>query len=160
YPPRFLVGLVLCRGSGADSSTASGRGGGPRGAAALHLSLCPEEPRMSAVTETQPVTDRMRRILERQRAAFLADMNPPCAVRRDRLDRLLAMTERHTDALVAAISEDFGHRSRQETLLTDVLTVIAAIKHARRHLKRWMKPRRAPTALQYRPAHNRILRQP
>ncbi|HEY8553306.1 MAG TPA: coniferyl aldehyde dehydrogenase [Burkholderiales bacterium] len=115
---------------------------------------------MSAVTETQPVTDRMRRILERQRAAFLADMNPPCAVRRDRLDRLLAMTERHTDALVAAISEDFGHRSRQETLLTDVLTVIAAIKHARRHLKRWMKPRRAPTALQYRPAHNRILRQP
>jgi len=115
---------------------------------------------MSTVIETRPITDRMRRIFERQRAAFLADMNPPYAVRRERLDRLLAMTERHTDALVAAISEDFGHRPRQETLLADVLTVIAAIKHARRHLKRWMKPRRAPTALQYRPAYNRILRQP
>ncbi|MGH8806955.1 MAG: coniferyl aldehyde dehydrogenase, partial [Noviherbaspirillum sp.] len=59
-----------------------------------------------------------------------------------------------------AIAQDFGHRSPHETRLADLMMVSAAIKHARRHLKQWMKPRRAPTAKHYRPGHNRILRQP
>jgi len=36
----------------------------------------------------------------------------------------------------------------------------AAIRHAQRHLKAWMKTRRMPTALHYRPASNRLMRQP
>ena len=87
-------------------------------------------------------------------------MNPPHAVRADRLKRLQAMTSEHAEALIAAINADFGHRSRQETQLADLMMVGAAIRHARRHLKQWMRPRRAPTALHYRPGFNRILRQP
>ena len=36
----------------------------------------------------------------------------------------------------------------------------AAIRHARRHLKGWMRTRRVPTALHYLPASNRLMRQP
>lgn len=115
---------------------------------------------MSAVMQLSQATHEMQRVFERQRAAFLADMNPPHATRRERLERLLAMTERQTDAIAAAVSEDFGHRSRHETLLAEILTTGATIKHARRHLKSWMKTRRAPTALHYRPGYNRLMRQP
>ena len=98
--------------------------------------------------------------LAQQRAAFAADINPSEAVRRDRLQRVLAMTTQYADALTAAVSQDFGHRARQETLLADVFTVESGVRHALKHLRGWMKTRRMPTALQYLPASNRLMRQP
>jgi len=102
----------------------------------------------------------MRELLDLQRRAFAADPMPGRAVRDDRLARLLAMVEQHAEAFSAAISEDFGHRSRHETLVAEIFVVVAAIRHARRHLGKWMRMRRAPTALHYRPGYNRILPQP
>ena len=52
---------------------------------------------------------------------------------RDRLDRLLQLTETHQDAIIDAISADFGHRSRHETDLADIFVVLSAIRHTRRH---------------------------
>lgn len=115
---------------------------------------------MSAVTPlTSPFHD-MQRIFQRQREAFLADMNPSYETRRDRLERLLHMTEKHSAAIADAISQDFGHRSTHETDLAEILVVIAAVKHARRHLKQWMKTHRVRTALHYFPSRNRLMRQP
>ena len=106
------------------------------------------------------MTKDMRRLLDLQQRAFAADPMPGRAVRHDRLGRLLAVVEQHADAFAAAISEDFGHRSRHETLIAEIFVVAAAIKHARRHLAKWMRMRRAPTAIQYRPGYNRVLPQP
>jgi len=97
---------------------------------------------------------------ERQRAAFAAEPYPSMAVRRDRLRRVRAMTTQHADALAAAITADFGHRARQETLLADVFTVQSAARHALGHLERWMRARRVPTAMHFWPARNRLMRQP
>lgn len=105
-------------------------------------------------------TERLGLLLARQRAAYQAQPMPDLATRRDRLQRLLRMTEAHAEEIAAAASRDFGHRSRHETLLADVFTVAAAARHALRHLRRWMKPRRVPTALHFLPASNRLLRQP
>lgn len=107
-----------------------------------------------------PSLDGMHEAFARQQAAFAADLNPSHAVRLERLDRLLAMTERIAPALEAAASADFGHRSAHVTRLADVMMVISAIKHARRRLKSWMKVRRAPTALAFRPGSSRIMPQP
>ncbi len=87
-------------------------------------------------------------------------MSPTAAVRDDRLARLAAMTEKHADAICAAISADFGHRARQETQMTEIFFALSSIRHARRHLERWMRPRRMPTALHFRPGWSRVLRQP
>jgi hypothetical protein len=75
-------------------------------------------------------------------------------------DRLLALTEKHEDEIVAAIAADFGTRPAQETRLAELFMVSAGIRHARRHLARWMRPRRVPTPLYLRPGRSRILRQP
>jgi len=95
-----------------------------------------------------------------QREAFASESDPPLDVRRDRLDRLLALTEKHEDEIVTAIAADFGTRPAQETRLAELFMVSAGIRHARRHLARWMRPRRVPTPLYLRPGRSRILRQP
>lgn len=108
----------------------------------------------------EALQEQLQLALGRQRAAFQAEMYPSLAVRRDRLQRMLAMTEKYADELAAAISRDFGHRARQESLLADVFTVSSGVKHALRHLRSWMRSRRVSTALHFLPAGNRLLRQP
>lgn len=99
-------------------------------------------------------------LLDAQRRAHLAAPYPSFEQRQDRLRRLEEMTERHGPELVEAIASDFGHRSRHETRLTDLLMIGSAIRHASRHLRSWMKPRRMHTALHYLPGRNRLMRQP
>lgn len=86
----------------------------------------------------------MTAILDRQRAAFMADLPVSLKVRRDRLTRAIALLVDHGAALCDAVGEDFGHRSREQTMLTDVNAGINALKHARKHVKAWMKPERRP----------------
>lgn len=110
--------------------------------------------------EEQECPGQLGLLLTRQRAAYQAQPMPDLATRRDRLQRLIRMTEAHAQELADAASRDFGHRSRHETLLADVFTVVSAARHALRHLRGWMRPRRVVTALHFLPASNRLLRQP
>jgi coniferyl-aldehyde dehydrogenase len=105
-------------------------------------------------------TDQLCVHLETQRAAFLRDPFPSAAVRCDRIERLRALVAEHGEAFVEAISQDFGHRSPHETRLTELVVLEAAAKHTLRHLKRWMAPKRVPTALHFLPGSNQLLPQP
>src|SRR6185369_2804434 len=121
----------------------------------------PELPEMSTVTA--PLTDPslpLARALERMRAAFLQDMTPSLATRRDRLARLAHMTKRHAPDIMDTANADFGHRSRHETLIADLLAVDEAVRYAQRNLRDWMRPRRVPTDIKYRPGFNRLVSQP
>ena len=60
----------------------------------------------------------------------------------------------------AAISANFGHRSTTETVIAETMLVLGEIKHAARHLKKWMAPQRISTTLQFAPAKNRLIPQP
>ena len=104
--------------------------------------------------------ERLHLALTAQRRAFEAERMPAYAVRRDRLERLLALTREHGEALAAAMAQDFGHRARQESLLADLFTVEAGARHAIKRLRRWMKPRRVETPLHFMPGHNVLMRQP
>jgi coniferyl-aldehyde dehydrogenase len=97
---------------------------------------------------------------ELQRRSFLHDGPPSYEKRLRSLDRLLRLSEQYEARIADAISEDFGNRSRFETSVAEVLLVLAGIKHARRKLKSWMKPRRAPVAIQFWPGRNEIMPQP
>ena len=97
---------------------------------------------------------------QRLRAAYRNDACPSRQQRHEWLERVIQLTERHGAELVAAISADFGHRSPHETRLADLSLIVGAARHAQRHLKGWMKPRRMHTALQFLPARNRLLSQP
>ena len=87
-------------------------------------------------------------------------MVPTLTTRLYRLRRLSKMTVRYARDIIDAISTDFGNRSPHETLIADLLSVDESIKHARSHLRRWMRPRRMPTGFKYRPGYNRLMAQP
>ncbi len=114
----------------------------------------------AVVDDHQIATAPMRRTFERMREGFRDEMIPTLAARIDRLDRLARMTRRHAQEIIDAISADFGNRSAHETLVADLLAVDEAIKHARRHLPSWMRPKDVPTGLKYRPGYNRLIPQP
>ena len=106
------------------------------------------------------VDGALQSCFEAQRRAFAAEPNPTVAVRRSRLDRLLMLTEHNEDAIVAAIADDFGTRSPQETRLAELFMVTVGIRHARRHLARWMRQRPVPTPLYLQPGRSYLVRQP
>ncbi|MBX9796234.1 coniferyl aldehyde dehydrogenase [Sphingomonas sp.] len=82
----------------------------------------------------------MHEVLAAQRAAFMAELPVGMDVRRDRLKRAAAMIRDHADRFCDALSEDFGHRSREQSMLTDIAASIAPISHALKSLDRWARP--------------------
>ena len=89
--------------------------------------------------------DTMRLTLAKQRSAFVAEGTASAKARRERLDRLLAMTLDNKDRIVEAIRADYGgHRSVREIAVVDILGKVKSIKHARKSLDRWMRPQRRP----------------
>src|ERR1700736_2662310 len=85
---------------------------------------------------------------------------PTLQQRLDRLARLRAAISENEARFEQAISTDFGHRCATETAIAETLLVLGEIKHAARHLKKWMAPQRVSTALQFMPAKNRLIPQP
>jgi len=84
--------------------------------------------------------ERLSDVRARQRAAFDAELPVSAAARRDRLKRCMSMMKAHGEDFAAAMSEDFGHRSRAQSMLTDIAASIAPARQALKHLDRWMQP--------------------
>jgi coniferyl-aldehyde dehydrogenase len=86
--------------------------------------------------------DEMRATLDRQRRAFAADGQPDAALRRNRIDRLLALVLDNADDFVDAMGADFGTRPRAGSLFTEILGMISVIEHTRAHVPQWMRTTR------------------
>ncbi len=81
----------------------------------------------------------LKATLSAQRVAFMAELPVAIATRKDRLRRAIAMVADNADALCDALSEDFGHRSREQSMMTDIAASIAPLKHALKHVDGWAK---------------------
>lgn len=82
----------------------------------------------------------MKDILAAQRESFMAALPEPMSIRKDRLKRAAAMVRDHADRFCDALSEDFGHRSREQSMITDIGGSIGPISHALKNLDKWVKP--------------------
>ena len=105
-------------------------------------------------------TDPMLQVLHRQRERFLAEGPPSLQHRRELLDRLKTSLLEHQADIVAAVSSDFGHRSPQETLITEVYLLVDGIAGIARELPGWMKPERRSTPIHLFPAKSWVEHQP
>ncbi len=93
------------------------------------------------------------------RAAWLSN-TPSYTQRMADLEKLAVEVVAQKEALVAAVSADFGRRSRHETLLADIMMVLADIKDTRKRLARWMRPKRVAVDFKAWPASAQILYKP
>lgn len=99
--------------------------------------------------------------LARQRRAARALPVPTLAQRQADLRSLLRFVQDHEDAICDAIDADYGHRSRHETRLLEIVPVIDDIRRTLRALRGWMKPRRrAVDRLAFGLASNTVIPQP
>ena len=83
--------------------------------------------------------EHLRSLLDRQRTAFMAEGAPAYETRIDRMNRLIALIVDNQDKIVSALNADYGHRSAEASLLTDVWSVIDNYKYTKLHLREWMQ---------------------
>ncbi len=117
---------------------------------------------MTTTEETTQLTDaeRFNHILRAQRAAYLRDGAPSLAARRNDLRNLKAALLARRSDIEEAINTDFGHRSRHETALMELVSVVQGIDYLRRNLRRSMRPTRRHIDLPLRFGSNHIEYQP
>ena len=84
--------------------------------------------------------DGMGAILAKQKAAHIRDGIPSAEQREAWIDNSIDLLETHGEALSKAMAEDFGHRSLDQSNLTDIAGSIGALKFSRKHLRKWMRP--------------------
>jgi len=109
-------------------------------------------------TTTTPIAE-LRPTLDRLRAGWQA-RKPDRVQRSADLLRLRQALKRRLDAMAQAIAADFGHRSLHESRIADGMAVLNEIDHLRRHLRRWMKPRRVGVGWRFLPARAEIRAEP
>jgi coniferyl-aldehyde dehydrogenase len=97
------------------------------------------------------MSDDLTGRLDAQRAAF-ARGAPGYAQRMRALGALRRAVRARQEDLARAVSADFGGRAHEETLLLELFPFYDQIRHARRHLKRWMRRRRVPSSWFLRPS--------
>ncbi len=109
---------------------------------------------------SEPLSRSLDALFARQREARAV---APALDRFERLRALEALERllvENAGALAAAVDEDFQGRSAAETRMLEIFPSLEALRHARRHLAAWMKPRRARTGFWFLPGRSRVLMQP
>lgn len=112
------------------------------------------------VSQPQVNADQLRAILAKQQSAYLSQGIPGLAQRHANLDKLLALLKQNEQAIVEAISKDFGNRAHQETRLAEMFLCIDGIKYARKKLSQWMRPQKRSVSLWFFGARNTVIPQP
>lgn len=90
------------------------------------------------------MTNSLPQQLSLLQEAFSVEPYPDLAIRQDRLLRLKSSLKKHYPQLLLAMSEDFGGRSRQESLMADLIPVISE-----REAVAFIRQRPRPLALYY-----------
>ncbi|MBL1416752.1 MAG: coniferyl aldehyde dehydrogenase [Moritella sp.] len=102
----------------------------------------------------------MEQIFATQKQAYLSQPEWDKTERKKRLLLFKAAFLANKEALLTAVSEDYGHRSRYDTLIADILPTTAQFNYTLARLAKWMKPTRRSPGLLLAPASVTIHYQP
>ncbi|WND01947.1 coniferyl aldehyde dehydrogenase [Temperatibacter marinus] len=84
--------------------------------------------------------EAIQTLLNKQRESYLQEGFVSAAVRIDRLKRAKNLVLKYKDELLDVINEDYGNRSKEIGLVTDVMAANGALADAIKNVKKWMKP--------------------
>lgn len=100
--------------------------------------------------------DRLYELQQGNRAAVAATT---AAQRIEKLRRLERAMYEHRDEILAAVWDDY-RKPAAEADLSEIYPVVSEVRHAIRHLRRWMRPRRVGTRLALFGARSKIVYEP
>ena len=104
--------------------------------------------------------DEIYSALSRLRNVAQQNPFPAEEERRQCLTRLQAALMDHELNLLDALQKDFGQRAHEESRLIELVPLLGEIKHAKRHLAKWMKPSRRKVHISTLPASAQVYYQP
>lgn len=84
--------------------------------------------------------ETLDRILEAQRRAFAAARPEALSARRDRIKRAISILSQHGESLAEAMNADFGSRSFEGSMMTDIVSTIGFGKYCLKNLDHWAAP--------------------
>ena len=115
---------------------------------------------MQPAEGTHDTPDALAQAFATMRDADGREPAPDWPVRARRLRTLAALLRDNRAAIAAAINEDFGRRPTEETDLLEIFPSLSGIRHALRHGRRWMRPRRRWAGFWFLPARTELRPQP
>ncbi|MGB0936286.1 MAG: coniferyl aldehyde dehydrogenase [Colwellia sp.] len=95
-----------------------------------------------------------------QKQYFSDNLYPSYEQRISDLETLKQLLLDNQQAFIEAMSEDFGHRSHDDSKIGDILTTVMGIKYSIKRLKKWMKPVKKHTGMLFQPASSQVIYQP
>jgi aldehyde dehydrogenase (NAD+) len=105
---------------------------------------------MNQITKIASATasgDEISSIFEQQQRALIARRASfDYAARVAHLDRLSETIKRFEESILTACAADFS-KPAAEVKLTEIFPILQEIRHTKRHLKKWMRPKRAAATL-------------
>jgi aldehyde dehydrogenase (NAD+) len=103
--------------------------------------------------------ERIKGIVEAQRALFATHKTLPIEYRLNALRRLRKAIIEHERELTEALYADL-HKSYEEAYLTEISIVLGEIDNFIKHLQRWAAPSKRPTPIKLFPSKSEILTEP
>ncbi len=97
------------------------------------------------VKTADPLTEDMLAAIELQRSDYLNEGEVTAETRIDRINRAIDGLIKYQSELSDALNQDFTCRPREINMLTDVAGSIGTLKHAKKHLRKWMRAQKRPT---------------
>jgi len=107
-----------------------------------------------------PDTSALQTAFDSLKSAWNRDGGLDQKARRAALKRLKSELISRRDDLAAAISKDFGNRSRHETLGAEIFLPVSSIRHTLENLEEWMEPLEREISWHLQPAKGQIVYQP
>jgi coniferyl-aldehyde dehydrogenase len=103
---------------------------------------------------------RLKELFSRQKSAYDQAPMPTSEQRIGHLKALKRVTMKFQGQLATAVNEDFSSRSKDETLIAEILTSVESINMAIKKTRTWMKPSKRGVGILFAPAKNEVRFQP
>ncbi len=118
---------------------------------------------MTVVQESLQTGDAamLRAHFDLQRSRYFEDPYPSLEQRKEDLANLKRLISENSEAIMEAISKDYGNRSRHESQFAEIISVTDGVNDILKKLKKWMKvQKRHVDQTMFPGGKNRVLHQP
>lgn len=102
----------------------------------------------------------LTQLLDTQRSRYLSQPAPSYQSRVNKLTQLKLALLDNQQAIIDALNQDYGHRSSNDTVISDIMPCVNNINYTIKHLKSWMKPSRRHAGMLLSPSKVSVQYQP
>ena len=87
----------------------------------------------------------MENILKLQKKLHIEEGPASIELRKDRLNRCIAMLKEYNEEILDALQKDFGNRDPKASFFSEIVSTIGVLEHALKNIDKWTKDEKRPS---------------